>query len=218
MLLLGIGLAYLIHHKQELHLISQVSLSDVAILSVLVIILSFCNGLRLKVITDHYDLNLTFSQWFGISRASALANLWLPLAGATPLKAMYLKQFHQMRISSFIAAMGVAQLLVIALNSGFVIMLLIFSGGGANIVLFATIGGIFLGALLFLLFIPNFRLNLFPSLSYLENIRTEWREIRGDSKTIKNLVSLNALIFCLISFSIIVAFRAFSFDVSFATA
>jgi uncharacterized membrane protein YbhN (UPF0104 family) len=218
MLLFGIGLAYLIHHKQELHFISQISLSDVAILSAIVIILSFCNGLQLKIITDHYDLNLTFSQWFGISRANALANLWLPLSGATPLKAMYLKQFHQMRISSFIAAMGVAQLLVIALNSGFAMMLLIFFGEGANVFLFATIGGIFLVALLFLLLIPNFSLNLFPSLRYLEDIRTEWREIRGDAKTIKNLVILNALIFCLRSFSIIVAFKAFSLDVSFATA
>jgi len=142
----------------------------------------------------------------------------LPFAGATPLKAMYLKKFHQMRLSSFVAAMGVAQVLINAVNSGFALVLLMSSIGRTHVLLLSAIGMIFIGALFFLFFVPSLRLNLFPSLNYLTSIAVEWRELRADSKTIKKLVVLNTLNFCLQSFCIIVAFRAFSLHVSFTTA
>jgi uncharacterized membrane protein YbhN (UPF0104 family) len=206
---------YALRHKSEFHLISHVSAGEIAILSVLTVITLLCYAAQLKIVTDHYHLNLTFLLCFGISRATTFVDLWLPFGGGSSLKAIYLNKFHDLRYSSFIASMSVAQIVKLIINGFIAILLLGVAGFRTHSYLTAVAAAVFASSLTFFLMAHRVNRKKFRIPQYVEALMEEWQKIRTDQKTMYKLVLLNIVIF-LVKVSVVqAAFRAFGIDMPF---
>jgi uncharacterized membrane protein YbhN (UPF0104 family) len=207
---------YVLRHREEFHLISRVSIGALSVLSVFTVFSSFCYAVQLKIVTDHYGLKLALLDCFGISRATTFADLWLPFGGASSLKAVYLKKFHDLRYSSFIASMGIAQMMKIMLNSMAAIVLLTISGVKTTTLLTATVGTIFLVTLAFFLVVHKIDKRFFRISRHLKTLMEEWQKIRVDLRTMNRLILLNLTLFVLNCFIIDAAFRSFGIGIPLA--
>jgi uncharacterized membrane protein YbhN (UPF0104 family) len=216
MVVLGAVGVYVFRHMKEFHLISRVSVGAITLLSLLTVISTLCYAIQLKIVLDHYRLRLTLLDCFGISRATTFADLWLPFGGASSLKAVYLKKFHDLRYSSFIASMGIAQMMKIMLNGMAAVVLLTISGVQTGTLLSATVGAIFLGSLAFFLVVHKIDTRFFRISRHLKTLMEEWQKIRADRKTVQRLILLNLAFFFLNCFLIDAAFRSFETVIPFA--
>jgi len=213
-LITGIGVFYYNRHKEDFQLITTVSVSALVILFFLRLTLILCYGVQVKILTDHYNLDLGFPQWFGLSRLTNFTNLLLPLGGGTSVKAVYLKKFHNLRYSSFIASNAIGSMIKILVISLFSSILLFFLGGRSGMLLLTITGAVFTGTLTFLFLAHRIQRYLPRSLGYLKTIIEEWMLIRKDHKTIMKLILLNCFIFIIFSLEIYTAYRVFSIKVS----
>ena len=200
---------YLLRHREEFHLITRVSTGAVFVLSVFTVIASLCYAVQLKIVLDHYGLRLTLLDCFGISRATSFADLWLPFGGASSLKAVYLKKFHDLRYSSFIASMGIAQMMKVMVNSMAAIVLLTLAGVKTTTLLPAAAGAILLVTLAFFLGAHKIDIEFFRISRHLKTLMEEWQKIRADHRTMHKLILLNLAFFSLNCLLINSAFRSF---------
>jgi uncharacterized membrane protein YbhN (UPF0104 family) len=136
----AMAVLYFMGHREEFHIIGAVSGGAVVLLSVLQLFSGIFYGLQQKILTDHYKLNLNFFQWYGLIRATSFANLWLPFAAGTSVKALYLKKVHNLDYSSFIALTAVMNLIKFMVNSLFACILLLVTIRSAPPFLFAPEG------------------------------------------------------------------------------
>jgi uncharacterized membrane protein YbhN (UPF0104 family) len=185
----------------------------VVVVALLRVSLFFCHGAQVKVLTDHYNLNLRFSQWFGLSRMTTLANLVLPLGSGSSLKAVYLQRFHNLTYSSFLASAAVGGITRIVIMS-FLTMALLLPSWPQSVPLLAVMGAAFAGGLLFILFGHKLPEQYYFSSNKLLSIVKEWRKIRTDHKTLGRLAILNCIIYVVSTLEIYVSFKAFSIDAS----
>lgn len=209
--LIGIAIFYYTRHKDDFRLISSISVEAILILSGLVFISFFPHGFLLKVLTDHYRLNLTFPQWFGLSCLGGFAYLYLPFPSGASLKAVYLKKICGLRYSSFVASMAVSNIVKLAVYCFFTIVLLLLAGD-YSVFLFGIVGTIFIGTLVFLLLEYNIPLPQTSLLNPVIHILREWHEIRKDQATIVHLIVLYCFIFAISSLSIYLSFKTFSIE------
>ena len=216
-MIVGICGVYYIQHKEDFHIIGTVSVWAFLMLTLLNVFTFYFYGLQLKILTDHYSLNLNFSQWFGLLRISTFTNLWVPFAGGASVKAVYLKKFHNLPYASFLASVGIANVIKILINSLFAVLLISDIREKTNLILFGTANLIFIGTVIFLLFAHKVNTRYFSFLKYLKTIMEEWHKIRKDFKTIKKLIYVNCAIFFISSINIFFAFRAFSVEISLLT-
>jgi uncharacterized protein (TIRG00374 family) len=210
-----IAIHYYIKYKERFYLITTVSMSYVLVISFLIIIMIFSYGLQLRILLNHYKLNLDYLQCLSLSRASALFNLVLPFLGGASFKAIYLKKYHNFNYSSFVASMGVANILHLMVNS--VCAMILIGIAGRSILLFSIASIIFSVSLLFFLFGHKLSKLHFVSLRYLENIIDEWQRIRKDVKTLAKLFFLSTFNLAIIGFNTYVSFIAFSINISLVT-
>lgn len=210
----GIGILYYKGHKEDFHLIDNVSVGAIILLSVLQIGSTLCNGLQLKVLTDHYKLNLNFLQCYGILRATRFANLWLPTVGGATVKALYLKRVHNLSYSSFIALSGITNIIRFMVNSMFAFILLLLIGRAAPVFLFGTAAFILIGTFFVFVLAHRVNMNRFPSLGHVGVVVQEWRKIQKDYRTVAKLMAINCIIFLISGAEIYILFRVFSVDLS----
>lgn len=217
LLILALGIHYFESHKGFFSLITTLSAHYVLMLSLLTILLSLSYGLQVKILTDHFQLNLTFFRCFGLSRATSFVNLWLPAGGGASFKAVYLKKLHDLNYSSFIASSGIAIAINFLLNSFFALVLLGMSGRDADMHLLVMSGVIFIAVLL-VLFLGHSVMSRFGGLlGYFKNIIAEWDAMRKDRRTLKKLFGTSGVIFMLATLRVYVSFHAFSADISIVT-
>ena len=212
-IIVGFGTFYYTRHVEDFHLITTITADAVVVLLILNLSLIFCHGFQVKILTDHYKLNLNFSQWFGLSRMTNFTNLLLPFAGGAFLKAFYLKKFHKLKYNSFIASTAIATIIRLMLISLFAVALALLSGRD-SIFLIAAAGAAFTGTIAFLLIGHKIQGHYFSFWSNFANLAKEWQMIREDRKMIKELILLNCLIFAISSLGIYVSFKTFSVNVS----
>jgi uncharacterized membrane protein YbhN (UPF0104 family) len=148
---------------------------------------------------------------------ATFTSLWIPFGGGASVKAVYLKKFHNLRYTSFIASQGMANMIKMLLNSLIAIILLSGVRTQATAILFITAVSIFIGGVIF--FLLSFRENkkLLFSIKYVRNVFDGWQIIRKDVKTVKKLIYVTCVIFVITSLKVFLSFRAFSVDISLLT-
>lgn len=213
----GMAAFYYAGHREDFHIIATVSVGAIAVLSVLQLFSGILYGLQLKIMTDHYRLNLNFFQWYGLMRATSFANLWLPSGAGTSVKALYLKKVHNLNYSSFIAMAAITNLVKFMINSLFACILLRFAMRSASVFLFAVSLFVFVATSAFILFSHRIRSRFFPSWDFLKKVAEEWQDIRKDHAVVVKLILVSCFLFFLTSAQVYVSFRAFSFALSPAT-
>ena len=213
----AMAVLYFMGHREEFHIIGTVSVGAVALLSVLQLFSGIFYGLQLKILTDHYKLNLNFFQWYGLIRATSFANLWLPFAAGASVKAIYLKKIHNLDYSSFIALTAVMNIIKFMVNSLFACILLLVTIRSAPLFLFAISFFIFAATFVFILLAHRISSRFLPSWDFVKKVEEEWRDIRKNRAAVVKLILVSCFLFLFSSAQVYVAFRAFSFDLSFLT-
>lgn len=204
------GFIYYFKHRDDFYLITSVSVSALVAISSIFIVISLCFGLQLKILMNHYKLDIGFPECYGLSRTSSLINLLLPFGGGASFKAVYLKKLLKLRYSSFIASMAIAniiKIMIFALAAVFLVMPL---GGALSAVSILT----FSASLLFLLLGHKLKKLDITSAGYAKKVIDEWQKIKEDRGTITKLACLSLFVFAATSLSIYLSFRAFSVDIS----
>jgi uncharacterized membrane protein YbhN (UPF0104 family) len=213
----AMAVLYFMGHREEFHVIGTVSVGAVVLLSILQLFSGIFYGLQLKVLTDHYKLNLNFFQWYGLIRATSFANLWLPSGAGTSVKALYLKKVHNLDYSSFIALTAVMNLIKFMVNSFFACMLLLVTIRSAPLFLFVVSFALFAVTSVSVLLAHRISIRFFSSWDFLKKVVEEWRDIRKDRAAVVKLILVSCLIFVVAGAQVFVSFRAFAFDLSFLT-
>lgn len=203
----AVGAIYYRAHSSEFHIISTVSVKDIILLSLLQLFSSLFYGLQLKIVTDYYHLDLDFSEWYGLFRAASFSSLVLPAAGGATAKAYYLKKFHNLNYSSFIAISGLAGIIAFVTNSVIALLLLALTGKLSGH-LPAVLGLIVAGGIV--AFLTVHKATKFPYYNFVREVGKEWQNLKGDIATISKLVLLSLFIFCVSGLQMYVAFRVFS--------
>ncbi len=204
---------YCYTHRDELSLITNVSPAAIFELGLLNLMLFYLLGLQIKVVTDHYGLNLKFRVWMGLSRGASFTNLLIPFSGAS-LKAVYLRKFYNFKYSSFIASMTLANIIKIMISSAFALGVLIYINKEVDSLLILISGVIFFSSLLFVFYTHNTKRSFFSFSERLSMLAEEWRGFKGDKTMIRRLIILNGLFFVFSTLGIFVSYRAFSIDTS----
>ena len=208
------GAWYYRQHPGDFRLITTVSWRAVALLFVLHLVLNLFNSLQLKIVTDVFGLNLGFRQWFGLARATSLANLILPFPGGASLKAIYLKKFHDFRYGSFIASMMIANLLKLVVFSVFALVLLI-PWWGTEAEWLIAVPVVFVAAGVGFLLLGHRIPGRYLSFSVrLQQLAREWEALRTNRPMIIRLILLYVFFLLVYSTSIFVSYRAFSVSIS----
>ncbi|RPI37579.1 MAG: UPF0104 family protein [Nitrospiraceae bacterium] len=203
------GAIYYFTHRENFYLITSVSISALIAISALFIVTSLCFGLQLKIIMNHYNLDIRFLECYGLSRTSSFINLLMPFGGAMSFKAIYLKKILKMRYSSFIASMAIANIIKIMIFALAAVILVMPLGGVLSAVSITT----FSASLLFLLLGHKLKKLDITSSGHVRKIIDEWQLFKEDRSTIANLIYLSLVFFAVTSLSIYVSFRAFSVDI-----
>ena len=203
------GIIYYFTHREDFYLITSVSMGALVAISALFIVISLCFGLQLKIIMNHYNLDIGFLECYGLSRTSSFINLLLPFGGGMSFKAIYLKKLLKLRYSSFIASMAIANIIKIMIFALAAVILVIPLGGILSAVSIIT----FSASSLFLLLGHKLKKLDITSAGHVIKVVNEWQKIKGDRRTITKLVCLSLFFFAATSFSIYLSFRAFSVDI-----
>jgi uncharacterized membrane protein YbhN (UPF0104 family) len=206
---------YFMTHRDDFQLLTRFSIEAVAALVLLEVLMIFCVGVQVKLLTDHYGLGLTFWQWFGLARMTSLTNLMFGFAAGTSVKAVYLKRFHNLKYGSFIAATGIAAIIKFLLGALLASGLLI-AMGQAGTFLFATAVGIFGCTLVFFIFGHMIPQKYFRWWGPLHGLVEEWQSIRRNHKLVMQMALLSLLVFALYTFEIYLAFVAFGISAPFS--
>jgi uncharacterized protein (TIRG00374 family) len=140
--------------------------------------------------------------------------LWTPVGGGASFKAIYLKKFHNLNYSSYLASMGIVNIIHILVNSLVAMILLLFIGKRIALTLFA-ISSIFLAGTSYFLLFGHSRNSFGHKLpGYPKVIFEEWGKIRRDHATVVKLILLSFFILLLSTVTIYFSFRAFSVEAS----
>jgi uncharacterized membrane protein YbhN (UPF0104 family) len=199
---------YYMTHRDEFQLLRSISAQPIIILTVLEVLMILSLGLQMKILTDHYNLGLTFVQCFGLARLTSMANLMFGFAAGASVKAVYLKRFHDLKYGSFIAAAGIAGIIKLMIGGLIATILLLTLDLTASFLL-ALAGGISAATVLFLGLAHRIPQRLFSFWSVINDLVNEWRLIRHDRKMILHLLCLSVLLFVIYSLEVYFAFEAF---------
>ena len=204
------GIIYYFKNREDFYLITSVSMSALVAISSLCIVISLCFGLQLKILMNHYNLDIGFLKCYSLSRTSSFINLLLPFGGGTSFKAIYLKKLLKLRYSSFIASTAIANLIKIMIFSLIAVFLVMPLGG----VLSAMSIIIFSASLLFFLLGHKLKKLDITSSGYVIKVIDEWQKIKEDRSTITKLICLSLFSFVATSLNTYLSFWAFSVDIS----
>lgn len=209
------GIMYYSTHREEFHLITSVSAGAVAALALSHMAVGLCNSLPLKILTDHYGLDLKFSQWYGLVRLTTFANLWMPSGAALSARALYLKRFHELPYHSFAAMTGLASVLRLLVAGLLGLLFLLFGTGGAQPALMAFAAGITVFMIIILLFAGRIRNGRLAAIRVIRVTGEEWDRIHGDRRALIGLLTVNAFMVVFSGIEVYFSFRAFSLHVPF---
>jgi hypothetical protein len=204
-------------HAAEFRLLAPLSWPAMVGLVAAVFAAALGNGLLLRLVTGACGLRLSFSQWFGIARATSLANLVLPFPGGTAVKALYLKRVHALDYAHFVAALFLANGIRLLVFSALALPVLL-AGPVHHPLLAAVAAGGALGPLIVLTAAHRLPRRLLPAWRPLHVAAAAWDVVRARPRTVPALFLLNTALFAVSALGYAAAFAAFGVRLSAGTA
>ncbi len=217
LLILALGSYYYSNHTSDFHLITTLSFLELFLLLCVTILTSLFYGFQLKIITDHYDLGLNFPEYYGLSQSTTFINFFTPFGGAASFKAIYLKKIHGFPYSSFLASMGIVNIIKFLINAFLGVIFLFYFRIALLNPLILLMGSILIGTLAFLTFGHRITRLDIPFRKTIDPVLREWKGVSQDRSTIIKLVIMSLIIFTVTSLSIYFSFHAFSSDIPLIT-
>lgn len=206
-----LGYIFLKGHVNEFKNILQVNLKYVAVLFFLTLLSPLLKGLRLKMITQRYGLNLAFKEWFGLTILTSVGNYLSPFRAGGTAMAVYLKKRYKFPYTFTVSLTGTLYLIQFFIFGLLGFFLTVFTPFPKNIKLgvmfFFVI--IFLISIFMIFFIPLPIRTDKKLLKHLANAISEFRRVRDLSFTLKS-VFIDVLRVLVDASTFYLAFKAFN--------
>lgn len=113
-----IAVWYIAGHREEFEAIRHIRLAFLWPIMISVLIQNGVNGYMNKEFVRYFEVNLVFTEWFGLAVVGAMGNYLAPLRGGVAGKAVYLKKKHHLPYTRFMT-LFIAAYLVIFFLGGF---------------------------------------------------------------------------------------------------
>ena len=171
-----VGGYYLYVNRSELALLTDVAYLPLFLLVFLAVAKVFIEGVRLQWFTDLFGLKLSFTEWFGLTNVTTLANLVAPFSGGVGLKGMYLKRKHAFPYTKFLSTLG-ARYLIFFFSTGVFGLVSLLLLGLFHLPLVLLFLGLIIAMIILLYVRLPARLFRFKFLGKVEEIYAGWRLI-----------------------------------------
>ncbi|HHQ45161.1 MAG TPA: hypothetical protein ENN13_03385 [Candidatus Altiarchaeales archaeon] len=128
------------------------------LLLALTVVMFVINGLLIKYMMTVFDIQLPFSEYFGLGILTSIGNYVLPLRGGASLRAVYLKKKFKFPYKTFVSTLMGMYILVFCVYGGIGFLASIFQqflNGGTVLMLPAFYLALFLAPLAFIVFHPK---------------------------------------------------------------
>ena len=213
-------LFYLSTQPQLLAALWQISWKSLAVIVVFRLLFLITSGLYLQAFTKKFNINLTFTEWFGLSVVTTMGNYITPFAGGMVARAAYLKHKHNFAYASFATLLA---------SNYLVIFWVIGAVGFATLTVFYPFQDIYIILALIFLALPVAisMLTMLPNVSLPDTHRLfrilntsleGWDLVKNDKKLIAKLGLYTVANITLNGLSFWVAYNALGFTVSFSSA
>ena len=209
---------YIRSHISEFSNIFGISPRLVATLALVLLGDSIVLGLFTKVLMDHLNVPLTFTEWYGLSIVSNLWNYIIPFQGGAGARALYLKKVHNFAVSHFLGtmlALYFVSFLVNAVIGLFCILYIYFNYHYLNIIVFSFFSVVFAGTSVLMLFspkVPEFKNWVLRKISEVINA---WYAIRRQGVLVIKLILIILLHAVFELLTVYFAFQAYGVSLSF---
>src|SRR3989344_2048274 len=97
---------YIVMHWGDFGNLRVVSPGYIIIMILLSFVFSLTYGIIIKYLLEACKINLSFSEWFGLSILTGFYNIIAPVTGGLVSRAAYLKKKHNFSITEFVAVLS----------------------------------------------------------------------------------------------------------------
>ena len=192
--------------KSTLGKIFEIDIYQFLVISCIVVLTPFIDGLRTLLLTKQFGVNL------GIGESAALAsvnNFWnyLPLTGGLVIRSLYLKKKHGFSYSNFISTLA-ASYIISFLSFGLVGLISVLVFWNMTGIVNMTIILILLSTVLFSLFLIKINYSVKSNNKFLSVIATileEWKTLRKKRNLIIKLILLDLALILVFSVRLFLA-------------
>ncbi len=193
----------------------ELSPAYIVYMSGLILAFQLLSGVKIKILTSIFGLDLKTREWFGLAQANSLLN-YLPVRGGSALSAFYLKGFHNFPITEYLAV----------LTAGFAVTTAVFSTAGCfAAILVSLIFGVFplyTLTVYVLLIVSIFLLFVFVRLvakrvrnRHLVRFLSGWEKIREGGRRLAALVVLDFAMISMDAVRIKLSYGRFGADLNY---
>ena len=213
-------LFYLSTQPQLLAALRQISWLLLAVIIVFRLLFLITSGLYLRAFAEKFNINLIFTEWFGLSIVTTMGNFITPFAGGMVARAAYLKHQHNFAYASFATLLASNYLVVFWVIGavGFATLLIFFPFQDIYIILALMFLAMTI-AISMLTMLPNVSLPDSHRLLRILNTSLEgWNLVKNDRKLLGKLGLYTTANIALNGLSFWVAYNALGFNISFSAA
>lgn len=187
---------YVTAHIDDFKIIYSLSWPPAIILALVILAESYASGLFIKVVMKHFNINLGFNEWYGLSVITRFWNIILPFRGGAGVRAIYLKKIHQFPLTDFFATMLSLYFLIFLVNSaiGMLCMFFLYVRNDTFLTpLFIFFLGFFLAMLGMVFFTPKVRGSRYAFWDKICRAANAWHGIRTNTPLMRNLTIITLL-------------------------
>jgi uncharacterized membrane protein YbhN (UPF0104 family) len=148
--LVAAGIVYIVRHADQFAAVGRLSGGQCAAVSGLALVSLVLLGWSNKLVVRVFEIDLRFSEWFGLTMVGAMVNMFAPFAPGAGMRALYLKRVHGLAYVHFANCLAAPLLVGTMVNSLLALValgLLWARHGPVSSALFALVLAAFLGPL-----------------------------------------------------------------------
>ena len=179
---------YILKHPDKFSVISNVSVTSVALLVIIFAGIMICNGYFTRDIMSAFDVHLPPREWISLAFMSGLLNSILPFRGGAGFRATYLKAAYQFSFVNFTVTFSAMYLIICFVNGALgiaAIAMLAAMGRGFSVLLGAFLACATIASLAFICITLNARVLAHGPARILVGIVDGWKKKKKNPVVIR---------------------------------
>ncbi len=220
-LVLFLLLLLLYNNQEDIERIKNVRQSFIILIILLTLIEFYINGYMIKILLEPFNIRVKLKEFLSLSLITTFGNYLAFFRAGTSAKAVYLKKYHNLPFSSFIAASGagyVVTLLVYGLLGIIFSLLMLFSHDLFNKILFYLFLIIFIGSILSILYFPKIPSANNFILRQIYNVLDGWHKLRKNHHFILHFSIISFLLYIISTAKLYLLYLSLSYEISISAA
>jgi uncharacterized protein (TIRG00374 family) len=212
---LSFAIYALSNQEEVLKRLTEINIWQFLVLSVLVLITGFINGLRVQLLTKQFGVDIDKRESFIVATITTFWN-YLPFTGGLAVRAVYLKKKHRFSYTNFISTTS-ASYVVSFLSFGLVGLFAVILVWRSEEIVNYWVVLILLSTILFSLFLFKFNFKLGFNkglLGMVSKVIEEWKILRTRRDLLVNLFILDIALLTSLALRLFFAGQFLGFDVT----